>query len=92
MIERNITDALIAMPIGDRAQAEAFISALQAAGLMHHFDDGAVDCLHGNGLVDLPTAVAIDECVARCYVAWEQSGADMHNDCPIGYALQIMGE
>lgn len=88
--------ALLAMPVTDRAEAEAFIAALHALDLSHHFDDGAVDCLHGttiNGvpLVTLEEAVAIDQKVAACYAAWEASGADLQHDCPIGHSLKVMG-
>lgn len=78
------------MPVTNRAEGEAFIEALHGLGLMHHFDDGAVDCLYGNGLVTKGEAHAIDGKVAACYQAWELSGADMMNDCPIGHALKVM--
>lgn len=83
--------ALIAMPVTTRPEAEAFIEALHALNLMHHFDDGAVDCLHGNNLVSLDDAEAIDALVEDCYDAWRESGADLMHDCPIGHALKIMG-
>lgn len=82
-------DHLLAMPVTNRPEAEAFIEALCKAGLAHHFDDGAVDCLHGNGLVDLDEAKAIDAQVGRCYVAWEASGADLMDDCPIGHLIKV---
>lgn len=84
--------ALVAMPINNRAEAEAFIEALFAAGLGYHFDDGAVDCLHGNGLVTEAGALQIDAQVDFCYDAWRESGADLQHDCPIGHALKCMGE
>ena len=87
---------LIAMPVTNRTEAEAWIRALHEQELSYHFDDGAVDCLHGtlvNGvpLVTLEQAVAIDLHVQACYMAWEASGADLRHDCPIGYCLEIMG-
>lgn len=78
-------------PITDRPEAERFLTALHDAGLDHHFDDGAVDCLHGNNLVDLACAGFIDDQVRACYAAWEESGADLARDCPIGFALKLMG-
>lgn len=88
--------ALIAMPVNNRPEAEAFIQRLHELGLSYHFDDGAVDCLHGtqiNGvpLVTLEEAEAIDLHVQACYIAWEESGADLRHDCPIGHALKVMG-
>lgn len=82
--------ALLALPIRSRAEAETFIRELHALGLMHHFDDGAVDCLHANGLVTLDEAAGIDSRVGLVYAAWEASGADMWDDCPIGFALEVM--
>lgn len=82
--------ALIAMPVTTRPEAEAWIEALMAAGLDYHFDDGAVDCLHGNGLVTYDDAVAINLHVQACYIAWEQSGADLYHDCPIGHCLKVL--
>lgn len=79
---------IIAMPVTNRAEAEAFIAALGKLGLGYHFDDGAVDCLHGNGHVTLAEAEAIDRQVGACYEAWEASGADLLYDCPIGHALE----
>jgi alkylation response protein AidB-like acyl-CoA dehydrogenase len=81
---------LIAMPIKTRPEAEAFIAALFAARLGYHFDDGAVDCLHGNNLCTVEEAEAIEEQVNACYMAFEWSNADMANDCPIGHALKVM--
>lgn len=80
--------ALLALPVSTRPEAEAFIDALFAAGLGYHFDDGAVDCLAGNGLVSAEDAEAIEEQVNGCYMAFEWSGADMATDCPIGHALK----
>lgn len=82
---------LLAMPVTSRPEAEAFIEALHHAGLSHHFDDGAVNCLVWNDMVSTADAVAIEAQVSRCYVAWRDSGADMANDCPIGHALKVMG-
>lgn len=79
-------------PIGDRREAEAFLRALKAQGLDYHFDDGALDCLYGNKLVDRRCANFIDEQIAACYAAWEASGADLMDDCPIGFMLKLMDE
>jgi hypothetical protein len=76
-------------PITNRAESEAFITALHGEGLGHHFDDGAVDCLFGNGLVDEACAMAIDSQVDACYRAFEAEGADLMNDCPIGFLLKL---
>lgn len=81
---------LLAMTVATRPDAEAFITALFEAGLGHHFDDGAVDCLHGNGLVTVEQAEAIDALVSDCYAAFETSGADLRDDCPIGFALTVL--
>lgn len=86
---KDVTD-LVALPVASRTEAEAFIRKLNECGLMHHFDDGAVDCLFGNDLVSKADAERIDQKVDACYVAWRASGADMQNDCPIGYALDVM--
>lgn len=83
---------LLSLPITTRPEAEVFIRELHGLGLSYHFDDGAVDCLHGNGLVTLDEAAAINAQVELVYAAWEASGADMWNDCPIGYCLEVMGE
>lgn len=85
-----ICTALLAMPVSNRAEAEAFITALHGLDLDYHFDDGAVDCLHGNGLVSLADAEAIEAKIADCYTAWEASGADLYHDCPIGHLLSLM--
>lgn len=77
-------------PIADRPAAERFIEALHAASLSYHFDDGAVDCLHRNGLLSLEDAERVDRQIAACYAAWEASGADLRTDCPIGYSLRLM--
>jgi len=82
---------LLALPVTTRYEAETFIRELNALGLMHHFDDGAIDCLYGNGLVTLDEAAAIDRRVALVYAAWKASGADMRDDCPIGYCLGVLG-
>jgi hypothetical protein len=84
----NNTTALLAMTVTDRPEAEAFIFALCDLGLSHHFDDGAVDCLHGNGLVTKEEAETINALVEDCYAAWEASGADLKVDCPIGHVLK----
>ena len=81
--------ALIAMPITNRPEAEAFIEALCALGLDYHFDDGAHDCLFGNGLVSEADATYIEGQVSLCYDAWEASGANMRHDCPIGHVLRV---
>lgn len=88
--------ALLAMPISNRTEGEAFIEALHNLGLMYHFDDDAVDCLHGTTVDGAPLtsesdARAIGLKVSACYDAWEASGADMRHDCPIGHALKAMG-
>lgn len=82
---------LLALPVNNRDEAQAFIKALHDADLVYHFDDGAVDCLAGNGLVTEGDALAIDAKIDACYRAWEASGADLRNDCPIGYALELAG-
>lgn len=81
---------LLAMPVGNRAEAEAFIETLARLGLVYHFDDGAVDCLHGNGHVTLEQARQIDDRISQCYTAWEASGANLWDDCPIGHLLAQM--
>lgn len=83
--------ALLALPVTDRPEAEAFIRELARLGLAYHFDDGAVDCLHGNGHVDLDEARQIDAKIAAAYDAWEASGADLKTDCPIGFLIEVEG-
>lgn len=82
---------LITMPVTNRSEAEAFIAGLNSLGLAYHFDDGAVDCLHGNGLVSMEEAEQIEAKISDCYEAWRASGADMWNDCPIGFLLTCEG-
>lgn len=83
--------ALIAMPVTNRREAEAFITGLNALGLAYHFDDGAVDCLHGNGHVTLDEAGQIEAKVSDCYETWRASGANLRHDCPIGFLLTCEG-
>lgn len=83
--------ALVAMPVTSRPEAEAFIRQLHSLGLDYHFDDGAVDCLHRNGLVTRRAAERIDYKIRLAYAAWRASGADMREDCPIGFLLQVQG-
>lgn len=85
-------ESIVDMPITSRAEGEAFIRQLGELGLLHHFDDGAVDCLHGNGLVTLEDAKIIDRKVMETYMAWEKSGADLMNDCPIGHVIKVLEE
>lgn len=82
---------LLALPVTDRPEAEAFIAKLHALGLGYHFDDGAVDCLFGNSLVTEAEAMLIDTKVDDCYRAWQASGADLMHDCPIGHLLKCEG-
>lgn len=74
-------------PIVDVPSAKAFIAELHRLGLGYHFDDGAIECLYGNGLVKAGEAALIDGQVERCHDAWCKSGADLKHDSPIGYAL-----
>lgn len=91
MPDQATINALLRMPVTDRPEAEAFITALHAADLLYHFDDSAVDCLHeSNALVSREAAEAIQDRVNACYDAWEASGADMWDDCPIGHALKVL--
>lgn len=76
--------------IDGQPDAIRFLRALHDAGLDHHFDDGAVDCLYGNKLVDRLCAEFIDGQIADCYRAWEAAGADLSTDCPIGFMLALM--
>lgn len=80
-------DALCAPLINERADAERFIRGLYDLGLIHHFDDGAIDCLFGNGLCSHAQARCIDGKISRCYEVWNGKDRD---DCPIGYALECM--
>lgn len=52
-------------------------------GWIYHFDDGAIDCLHGTGACSKLTARWVDKQIDKCYDVW---GGDKE-DCPIGYAL-----
>ena len=78
-------------------QLVVFPPQLVALGLDYHFDDGAVDCLHGsedeNGfpLLTLEEAVIVDIKVADCYDCFAASGADLSVDCPIGHSLKAQG-
>lgn len=83
--------ALLALPVTNRPEAEAFLTKLHELGLSYHLEDGAVDCLHGNNHVTLADAYAIEAKVDACYAAWQASGADLQHDCPIGHLLKCMG-
>lgn len=95
MPDRRPADAdvalLLGLPVTDRTEAEAFIRRLADLGLGYHFDDGAVDCLAGNGLVTRRVAERIDLRIDACYDAWRLSGADLRHDCPIGCLLAAEG-
>lgn len=75
-------------PINNLAEAKAFIEALHAEGLMWHFDDDPVDCLHETSpLVRREHAVLLGIQRDRLYdFEWGEF------ECPIGYALHIMKE
>lgn len=67
--------------------AQRYIRELYEAGLMFHFDDGAVDCLHRNGVCTLSEAERIDVNIDHIYRSkfdWGEFG------CPIGYALHLI--
>jgi len=67
--------------------AKRYIRALYEAGLMFHFDDGAVDCLYRNGACSLDEANRIDVNIDAIYgenFDWGEF------ECPIGYALHLM--
>jgi len=73
----------------DSSTAKLFIKRLQANKLIFHFDDGAVECLYGNGVVTREQADTIDRRVDEIYALeldWGEFG------CPIGYCLHVMGE
>lgn len=82
----NLTPALLA-PIETRADAEAFLRALDAAGLMFHLEDDACDCLSAH--LSPEECDTINDQVHDVYEAWTESGADMMNDCPIAYCLSL---
>ena len=69
-------------PILNLAAAQCFILLLAKHGLMHHFDDGAVDTLQHNGIVTAKEATLIDQRVNELYrFNWGPY------NCPIGFAL-----
>ena len=92
MKRRDDLPADMHRPINTREEAERFLRAMHGAGLDYHFDDGAVDCLFGNRVVDEECARFIDSQVDACYAAFEASGADLREDCPIGFVLGLMQE
>lgn len=70
-------------------QAKKYIEYLHQSELMFHFEDGAVDCLYGNGVCTLAQARAIDERIDAIY----EAGLDWGEfECPIGYALHLMDQ
>jgi hypothetical protein len=73
--------------IADIGAAKDFIKALHSAGLMWHFDDCAVDCLHEtNDHLDREEAAFLNAQRDRLYdFDWGEC------ECPIGYALHVMG-
>lgn len=82
----QLTDCLRA-PITTLADGEAFIRELVDQDLSYHFDDGAVDCLHGNGLLTLDEAKVVDAQVAALYgLDWGKA------QCPIGFCLHVHAE
>lgn len=88
---RTLPDEFLHRDINTREQAEGWITELFARGLAYHFEDDPIECLHGNGLVTHYDARMIGDRVDDCYLTWQDSGADMQTDCPIGHLLKIMG-
>lgn len=76
----------LSKPIASIEDAKAFIEQLNADGLMWHFDDCAVDCLHEtNPLVPREEAELLNEQRDTLYdFDWAEF------ECPIGYALHVM--
>lgn len=87
---RRKPSPLLLVPVVDMDTATAFLTELNRLDMDYHFDDGAVECLYGNGVVTLKTARVINTQVDRCYAAWEAEARDMMHDCPIGYMLALM--
>lgn len=81
-----------ALPSDLRAQpqtldeAKAFIGALVAAGLLWHFEDDAVDCLHEtNPRISRANAELLNSNRDALYTfEWGDY------ECPIGYALELL--
>ena len=62
--------------------AKQFIRDLHSNDLLYHPDDGAVSCLHDNGLVSLAQAQQIEEQMNKCFYHLD----DVYEVC-----LDVMG-
>jgi len=77
-------------PITTREEGEAFIALLHANSLMFHFEDDVWDILWGEA-ADAPTDVEIAALDLRRNELYEGQFDWGEHECPIGYALHIMG-
>jgi hypothetical protein len=81
----------MAKQITNLDEGKAFIQALHDADMMFHFEDSPseiVKGLYGGPLFTPPEARLVAKRVAELYAMdWKPAG----EECPIGYALTIMG-
>lgn len=79
--------------ITDIAAGKAFIDGLQAAGLMFHFEDSADqigNMVDGEWVRCFTDAEAV-QLRSRVDELYSLDWATVGHECPIGYALEIMG-
>jgi hypothetical protein len=80
----------IAAPITDLPSAMAWVDGLTRAGLMFHFEDSPDQIEHAGSAEPFFTPEewpVLEDRVATMYALdWPEHG------CPIGYALEVMGE
>lgn len=80
----------LSTPITTQSEAEAFIAILHANSMMFHFEDDVFDIIWGE-LAELPNneeLVLLDQRRNELYEGEFDWG---EHECPIGYALHIMG-
>lgn len=78
-------------PITTITEAKAFIEALEASGAMFHFEDSPETIINGNTGADLFTPKEAKQVRARVAELYSFDWSTEGEECPIGYALTIMG-
>lgn len=82
--------SFIFKPITTREEGEEFIALLHANSLMFHFEDDVWDIIWGE-LANAPSDVEIAALDSRRNELYEGDFDWGEHECPIGYALYIMG-
>jgi hypothetical protein len=87
---RAVFWAAAAEPVTSRAEGEALIRDMYAAGLTYHFEDSPADIYNtadGQNTFTPPQATLVDARIRETYATWGGKDAD---DCPIGFLLELM--